>query len=113
MRFQPRKALSEAMVQAEFYNACKEAGLGCFLEYRSKWNGMQECRFDAVIHDGVEILAIAEIKSYRRPEKAYLWYGRKQAAKYGQYGVPLFLISSLDDIQPTISGILRNLGRRG
>ena len=101
------------MVQAEFYQACKEAGLSCFLEYRSKWNGQRGCRFDAVIHDGEDILAIVEIKSFRKQNSKRKWYGRKQAAKYGQYHNNLFLVSSIADIRPVIASLLKNLGGRG
>lgn len=108
MKFQPTKKISEAMIQAEFYQACKNVGLGCFLEYRAKWNGVKGSRFDAVVHDGVDVLAIVEIKAYKYLVERNMkdWSKTKQASKYRAYGVPVFLVACLDNIQPTIDAII-------
>lgn len=113
MKFQPRKTISEAMVQAEFYQACKESGLKCFLEYSAKLNGLQRCQFDAIVHDGHNIIALIEIKAYKRStmDKRARWRNSKQATKYLQFGIPFFILFSFDDIPSVVKRIVSMRGK--
>jgi ubiquinone/menaquinone biosynthesis C-methylase UbiE len=100
MRFIPRK-VSEANVQAEFYRVCKEAGITCFLEYLSSWNGTPGCRFDCVIVQNGLIKAIIEVKSRKRVKEP------KKMKKYRIFGVPVLLVEGYESIAPT----MRTLGK--
>ena len=98
MRFIPKKVHSEASVQAEFYRQCLLHGINVYLEYKHK-----NCRFDAIIHDGEYVLAIVEVKSYKRvPHKVW---NKKQMAKYKSFNLPVFLVTGMDSVPDIISQI--------
>lgn len=109
MFFTPGR-FKEANVQAEFYHQCVNNGINCYLEYRSAWNGLSGCRFDAVIHNHVEILAIVECKSiansYRRKLRKQNWLSSSQYKKYSKFGVPIYLITCVEEI-PEVINILK------
>lgn len=113
IEFNPRKQYSEAMIQAEFYQACKEAGLKCYLEYKAKLNGSRGSIFDAVVTDNGYIVAIIEVKSYKGSQLKgrKKWLRSKQAWKYNRFDVPVILISKLEDIKPTVNSIKNFLVR--
>jgi hypothetical protein len=99
MYFLPQRA--EANLQAEFYHQCKLRSIPVFLEYRSIWNEMRGCRFDAVIHHRSRIIAIVEIKAptLYPQRRRRLWGKTKQAAKYRSFGLPVFLLISESDFK--------------
>lgn len=108
MLFRPQRQ-TENNVQAEFYHQSQIAGIHCFLDYRSLWSGPapNDARFDAVIHDGQEIWALVEFKGRRkeRPRRER-WANTRQCVKYKAYGLPLFLVTSVGEIQPAIAKLL-------
>lgn len=108
VEFKPKR-LSEANVQAEFYMACRRAGMGCFLEYSARWmNPPGRGRFDAVIHKAGEILAIVECKSTRKAKERHIKFpASRQFARYQEAGLPVFLVACMAEIGPTIAELRR------
>jgi hypothetical protein len=103
--------VSEANIQAEFYMACKRHNINCYLEYsvicttKTMRKKQRKCRFDAVLYDKEDnIFAIIEIKSYHthRPGNR----ATVQLYHYEQYGIPVFLITRIENIESTIKLIL-------
>ncbi|MCK4500327.1 hypothetical protein KAU11_07510 [Candidatus Babeliales bacterium] len=99
MKFILPKRLSEATIQAEFYSQAKEAGLNIYLEYKHENN-----RFDAVIYKDGIITHIIEFKSYKTNKAGKV--NTKQINRYKAYGVPVILITRLDQIRGVISFLL-------
>jgi len=117
MEFKPH-GTGHTNVQAELYQQCKQAGLGCYLEYCSIWNGQKGRRFDAGIHDSQNILSIIEVKNSYRKTTNYImarikkWRTSKQKKKYEQFNVPVFVIYTIEQI-PKLMGVLKTIGGRG
>jgi hypothetical protein len=107
LEFKPRR-LSETNIQAEIYRQCKANGIECFLEYRSYWNGIRGCRFDAVIVKDGMITTIIEVKSvrpHRLEQRRESWKVSKQHKRYSQFGLPVYLVRCMDDVPPLISSL--------
>lgn len=106
MKFIKPRKLAEANIQAELYHRCREMGISCYLEYRVKM-GMRTCRFDVVIMDKFgEIKMIIEVKSYvrdREPNRE-----TKQIKRYSLFGVPVVLITKIEDIENLV-GYLKTI----
>lgn len=103
--------LPEANIQAEFYMACKQNQLNCYLQYivdnPLSWKKHGKCRFDAVIYDSNdEIFAIIEIKSYHRQNKQGN-RDTKQLKKYTQFNVPIFILTRIEHIPDLIKQIFK------
>ena len=93
--------ISEANIQAEFYMACKENNINCYLEYHIKF---LKSRFDAVIYDDNDnIYAIIEIKSYKYNRLPN--FDTKQLKRYRSFGIPVFVVGRLEQIDNIISKI--------
>ncbi len=107
---------TEPNVQAEFYHQCKLTGLPCFLSYRSLWSGPapNDAHFDAVIHDDREIWAVVEFKrGWKDARRRCRWANSRQCVKYKAYGVPVFLVTCPDEIQPVIAKLRQMQQERG
>lgn len=90
---------SEANLQAEFYHQCHTVHLFPYLEYSH-----QGCRFDCVVVDNGEIIAIIEVKRLNEAESTKT---QKQIEKYNYFSdnTPVFLLVRKDDIHKIIAKI--------
>lgn len=99
MEFIKPKYESEANLQAQFYHQCHTVHLNPYLEY--SWGG---CRFDCIVIDGKEIIAIIEVK---KPSEANRPQTQRQIEKYEYFSenTPVFLLTHKNDIHKIISKI--------
>ena len=99
MKFIKPKYKSEANLQADFYHQCHTVHLFPYLEYSS-----QGCRFDCVVIDGDEIIAIIEVK---RSDQANAPKTQQQLEKYNYFSdnTPVFLLTHNNDIHKVIAKI--------
>lgn len=100
---EPRNGTSEATIQSDLYQACKEEGLPVVLEYmlypenREPLNPESKPgRVDLVLHNGQDVLAMVEVKKSRWHASANKSYD--QVHNYESYGAPVFVITSLEEI---------------
>jgi len=99
MKFKKPDRIAEANIQAEFYHQCKVRGIECYLEYKH-----EQSRFDAIITEEEYIRFIVEFKSYKTNKKGKT--KTRQLDKYRQYGLPVFLITRMEQIDRVIASIL-------
>jgi len=105
IKFEKPKRLHSANIQAEFYRKCRMLDLRICLEYKH-----DDCRFDAVaIDDDDNIVAIVEFKSYsakfRQPHYTPN-YNTKQITKYKKFGVPVFIVGRMNQVEYIIYKIV-------
>lgn len=88
--------IPEANIQAEFYHQCRLRQIKVFLQFP-----YEDCKFDCIVLDKSKkkILCVVEIK-YRKTTKKN--YNTKQMKKYRNFDVPVFLVTSKEDIVKTI-----------
>ena len=99
MKYIEPARLPEANIQAEFYRQCKYNGINICLEYKH-----YKSRFDAIVYnDNKKIIFIIEIKSYKTNKSPKT--KTKQMKKYESYGVPVILITRLEQIEDVIDKI--------
>jgi len=99
MRFEPKHTIPSANIQAEFYRQCLDNGISVYLEYK-----YENCKFDAVVYENDDVRFIVEFKSYatkRTPKR-----NTKQMKKYGSYGIPVILVTRMEDVCLAINQIL-------
>lgn len=89
-----------AEIQAEFYHLCRLAGIGCRLEVR-----LARTRADAVIIRHGQIVALVEIKKYRRESGEERFEKTKQAAKYRSIDLQLFVILGMRGVPGAVKHI--------
>ena len=99
IKFIKPKYKAEANLQADFYHQCKTVRLYPYLEY-----SYQGCRFDCVVIDDGEIIAIIEVK--RIPNDNTEKTKRQlEAYNYFSNNTPVFLLTHNDEIHTIISKI--------
>ena len=93
-------------MQAEFYHQCHTVCLHPYLEY-----SYQGCRFDCVVVDGDEIIAIVEVKSL---PNAFSKQTQQQIEKYNYFSenTPVFLLTHNNQIHKIIAKIQQIRKRR-
>ncbi len=106
IKFIKPKYRTEANLQADFYHQCRTVHLFPYLEY-----GYQGCRFDCVVIDGDDIIAIIEVK---RQNLANNESTQRQIEAYNYFSenTPVFLLSHQDEIHKIISKIQKIRKRR-
>lgn len=120
MRFsEPR--VNDTTVQCEFYRRARNRGLDVYVEYashapsdadpdvfyRRKRSGrVASCRFDVVVVDANEVIAIIECKSIPVDPSCGISLQRK---RYASYDVPFFVVTGLDEIDAVIDSLLEML----
>lgn len=107
MKFIKPKYKTEANLQADFYHQCHTVHLHPYLEY-----SYQGCRFDCIIVDNDEIIAIIEVK--RSPEVAVGQKAQRQLEAYNYFSenTPVFLLTCKDDIHKIIAKVQKIRKRR-
>ena len=100
MKYVPPKKIHSANIQAEFYSRCRKLGIPCVLEYR-----YGKLRFDAIIHNGKDILAIVEVKNHKYPNDTRHSTTR-QIAKYSDFGAPVILLNHYTRIEKAIDTVI-------
>jgi hypothetical protein len=131
MQYEKPKRISDEQVKADFYHRAKEEEFEVYVEYyatapyiedpeglfSSRGHKMRSCRFDAVIVDDGEIVAIIECKGEPRDLPAWVTprtpSASKQMRRYGSYGVPVLRIAGQTQIEKAISMIKDILRLRG
>ena len=100
IKFIKPKYKTEANLQADFYHQCRTVHLLPYLEYSH-----QGCRFDCVVVDGDEIIAIIEVK--RLPDAAQNTKTQRQLEEYNYFSenTPVFLLTHKDYIHEIIAKI--------
>ena len=100
IKFFKPKYSTEANLQADFYHQCRTVNLHPYLEY-----SYQGCRFDCVIVDKDEIIAIIEVK--RSPELGTGQQAQRQLEAYNYFSenTPVFLLTCKNDIHKIIAKI--------
>ncbi len=101
MKFIKPKYKTEANLQADFYHQCHTVHLFPYLEYSH-----QGCRFDCVVIDSDEIIAIIEVK---RPDQVNTQKTKQQLEAYNYFSdnTPVFLLTRKDEIHKIIAKIQR------
>jgi len=97
--FKPKRTIPSVNIQAEFYRQCISNGISVYLEYKH-----DNCRFDAVVYEHDEIKFIVEFKSYAKKMKPKL--NTRQIKKYESYGIPVILVTRMEDVCLAINQIL-------
>ena len=101
MKFTPKKRISEANIQAEVYYRLKRLGINCYLEYKH-----EHCRFDMVIVNDDDIIAIIEFKS-RIKKIGIINTQSRQYNRYLSYGLPIIYCTCMDEVDKTVIAILK------
>ena len=116
LNFDPDEQCTEATIQAEFYHHCRLKGIQCALEYSAVLHSVDgtispRSRFDIVIlnRDKTKVWAIIEVKKEENHSHEYTWYKTEQGEKYKQYGLPIYLVVTMQDIKTIINVIIRDL----
>lgn len=89
--------VNEAIVQAELYYTCKNAGLKCDLEYIFSPDSGRKCVFDLVVIENYQVIAIVEVKRYDHFGYTFQ-LDADQIKRYQQLGVPVLTLYSIYDI---------------
>jgi hypothetical protein len=92
MYFLSPKTPSKAHLQALLYNSCTNAYLDLYIAY---WINTPKICFDAVLIEGVEIIAIVEVLKTSKPRKNW----------NRGLGIPVFSLSSEYDIPDLIKSL--------
>lgn len=96
--------IPSAIIQAEFYARCREEKIICYLEFKEK-----NARFDALIFDDLlNKRFIIEFKSYRDLSKKPI-IDTKQLNKYKKFGLPIILITRIEQIDEIINYLKTNI----
>jgi DNA-binding MurR/RpiR family transcriptional regulator len=103
MKFENPERITEANIQAEFYHQCRLKGVECYLEYKH-----EQSRFDAIIIKNNDVVLIVEFKSYKTDKKGKT--KTKQLDKYRQYGIPVLLITRMNQIEQVIASLSFKIG---
>ena len=114
--FDPDEQCTEATIQAEFYHQCRLKGIQCALEYSAFIRFVDGRRspisiFDMVIlnRERTKVWAIIEVKKDETHSHEYTWYNTEQGKKYKKYGLPIYLVITMQDIKTIINVIIRDL----
>lgn len=100
-----RGFVNEAVIQAELYTACKEAGIFCDLQYSIKAEKHQRDMPDLVVVEGYQVIAIVEVKGYTYFKKLGS-ISEHQIKSYKQHNVPVFILYSVYDIPYLVTELL-------
>jgi len=85
----PDHLMSEAVIQAEFYGACKGIGLNCALEVHTPAGRLDAALFNA---DWTELVAVVECK------RTVILEITPQIARYKKLGVPVYGLHKLNSL---------------
>lgn len=100
--------IPEANIQAEFYRRCWAKGVKVLLEIT-----YERSRFDAVVFNGDDAIAIVEVKNYSTKRISqgyksgvYTPKNTRQFSKYKEYGVPVVVIPGPDFINDAVEKVV-------
>lgn len=113
MKYNRTNKKHEDNLKFELAKGCARSGIMLHFEYR-----YGDCRFDAVVVRGDDILAIIEVKNWAGQVEAHKKTQKpsKQLAKYVQFGVPVYVLWFYTGIGPLIkrlNTITRRFDERG
>jgi hypothetical protein len=91
---------SEANLQADFYHQCRTVHLHPYLEYQ-----IPGCRFDCVIVDGEDIIAIIEVKKSREESASVATKRQIEKYNYLSENTPIFILVHPDEIHVIVHKI--------
>ncbi len=104
LKYEFKKRLPEANIQAEIYSRLRAIDIQCCLEYKIWINSLQaSSRADIVIIRDGYIIAIIEVKSRKvgsKPNK-----NGRQYQKYEAIGIPFIYCMCSEDIDSVISWV--------
>ena len=95
----PKKLITEACIQGEFYAACREVGVNCVLEHATPVGRLDCAIFSS---DWGGIVGVVEVKNGR-------WFGSGQRERYGMLGVPVFCLMRMCEVDGLVDKIKSEL----